>query len=82
MMTRSVRSAIVGTLLFCCGTKKTEDIYQSPQTLSNLEGNEDLQRLVAGIESTVNPFVHEPVDNLYCITTGVKVADEMKEDLL
>lgn len=82
MITRSVCSAKVGHLLKVSGMKAADDISKSLKPYRITKDNEDLQKLIDGIENTMNPFSIEPDENLYCIATGVKVADDIKVDLL
>lgn len=82
MVTRSVRSAIVGQLLKMCGMKATEDISKSLKQHRVTKDNEDLEKLVGGIQSTMNPFEMETDDNLYSLSTGIKVSEDIKTDML
>jgi hypothetical protein len=82
MITMSVRSVTVGHLLTRCGLKSKEDISKSQRPYRVNKDNEDLQRLISGIQNTMNPFIQEPDDNLYCLTTRVKVADDIRDDLV
>ena len=82
MMTKSVRSAVLGHLLTSCGMKSNEDVSKSLKPYRVKRDNEDLHKLVDGIQNTMNPFSQEKDDNLYCLTTGVKVATEIRDDLL
>ena len=42
----------------------------------------DLSKLVHGIESRMNPFAIEADDDLYCLTTGKSITQDIKADLL
>ncbi|RUM44803.1 MAG: hypothetical protein DSY80_04015 [Desulfocapsa sp.] len=82
MVTRSVRSAIIGSLLGSAGLKAKEDVSKSLRPYRIKKDNTDLNKIIETIHTTMNPFAQEIDDNLYCLTTGVKVNDEIKEDLL
>ena len=82
MVTRSVRSAIVGHLLSKAGLHTTEDITKTLKPHRIAKDNEDLQKVTDGIQNTMNPFTDASDDNLYCLTTGKKIADDIKDDLL
>ena len=82
MVTHAVRSAIVGHLLSLCGMKSTEDVSKSLKPYRINKDNADLKKLIEGIENTMNPFTQEIDENLYCLTTGAKTADDIKTDLL
>ena len=43
---------------------------------------EDFQRIVNEIQSTMDTFMQEVDDNLYCLTSGQKVADPIKYSML
>ncbi len=82
MLTRSVRSGIVGSLLHKAGLKRSEDVSQSLKPYRVKKDNDDLRKLTDKIENTMNPFEQEHDDNLYCITTGKQVGNTVKNDML
>ena len=75
MVTRSVRRSIVGNPLL-------ENITKDLKPYRIAKNNNDLSKLIDGIRTTMNPFIQEPDTNLYCIATGKKVSDKVKDDLL
>ena len=82
MMTRSIRSAIVSQLLLFAGLVAPEDVTKDLKKHRVLKDNEDFQRLVDCIQSTMNPFELDNEENLYCLTSGQRVSEPIKEDLL
>ena len=82
MITRSVRSKLVGHLLNAAGLKHKEDVSKSLRPSRQKRDYEDLQKIIESIQSTMNPF-DKPFDqNLYCLSTGKKVDEKVKCDLL
>lgn len=82
MVTRAIRSAIVGNLLFQAGMNAPEDVTNDLRPNRIKKDNEDLSKLIQGIKSTMNPFAQQADDNLYCLTSGKKLPDQIKEDVL
>ena len=83
MVTKTVRSAVVGDLLEKSGVIKTNDTSQELKPYRIKRDNNDLQKLVRGIEDTLNPFGEALSDeNLCCISTGKAVPDDVKGDLI
>ena len=82
MITRSVRSAIIGHLLSSAGLKSSEDVSKSLRPYQVVKDNEDPLKIIHAIQNTMNPFELEPEQNLYCLITGLKVADNIRDDLL
>ncbi len=82
MITRSARSAIIGCLLTKAGLNKTEDITKYLKPYRIKKDNDDLNRVVDGIVAHMNPFDVEGDTNLYCLTTGKSIPDDIKQDLL
>lgn len=82
MITRAVRSRIVGSLLAKAGLKSHEDVSKALKPYRVTRDNNDLWKLIDAIKNTMNPFNQCMDDNLYCITTGASVAHNIKEDLL
>ena len=82
MITRSTRSAIVSTLLHQAGLRSPDDVVKELKPYRIQKDNNDMKTLIEGIMSTMNPFSIEDDNNLYCLSTGQKVPDAIKEDLL
>lgn len=82
MITRSARSAIVGALLLKAGLSTLEDTTKELKTYRIKKDTDDLNCLVDGIQTRMNPFTLDHDNNLYCLTTGKNVPDDIKEDLL
>jgi len=82
MVTRAIRSEIVGNLMCQAGMHFPEDITKDLRQNRIKKDNEDFSKLVQGIKSTMNPFAQQSHDNLYCITSGKKLPDRIKEDVL
>jgi len=83
MVTRFMRSVIVGQLLELAGMKKKEDVTQELKPYRVERDNEDLQKIISGIEATLNPFEHSASsENLHCLTSGKAVSDPVKQDLI
>jgi len=70
----NLRSVIVGQLLELAGMKKKEDVTQELKPYRVERDNEDLQKIISGIEATLNPFEHSASsENVYCLTSGKAV---------
>ena len=82
IVTRSARSAIVGALLMKAGLKSAEDTTKELKPYRVQKDNNDLQKRVHAIKTRMNPFSLESDDNLYCLTTGKGVSDDIKQDLI
>ena len=82
MVTRSARSAIIGALLIKAGLKSLEDTSKELKPYRMQKDNDDLKKLQESIKSRMNPFEIEPEGNLYCLTNGKKVSDDINDDLL
>jgi hypothetical protein len=82
MVTRSVRSSIVGSLLNLAGIASSEDITKDLKPHRIQKDHDDLLRLANGIQSTMNPFTQDVDANLYCLTSGQKLSDPIKDELL
>jgi len=79
MITRTMRSSTVGYLLVSPGMKSVEDATQEVKPYRIKRDNEDLQKLISGTESTMNPFDEETNDgSLYRLSTGKAVSDKLK----
>ena len=81
-VTKTARSAIVGSLLSGAGLQQDEDITKELKPYRIERDNEDLQRLLTQICECMNPFGISPDSCLYCLSTGKAVPDDVKEDLL
>ena len=82
MLTKAARSGIVGSLLEKAGLKTKEDVSKNLKPYRKKKDNDDLQKLIDGIQNTMNPFQQLPEPYLYCITSGKEVDELVKEDLL
>jgi len=83
MITRAMRSSIVGYLLASAGMKSVEDATQEVKPYRIERDNEDLQKQISGSESTVNPFDEETNDgSLYCLSMGKAVSAKVKNHLI
>ena len=82
MITHAVRSSIVANLMAKAGINPTEDSSKELKHHRQKRDSEDLQKIIKGFEATMNPFTIVPDENLYCITSGKKVRDDIKDDLL
>ena len=82
MITRSTRSAIVSTLLHQAGLRSPDDVVKELKPYRIQKDNNDMKTLIEGIMSTMNPFGIEDDNNLYYLSTGQKVPDAIKDDLL
>ncbi len=82
MIAYSVRSAIVGHLLSVCGMKTTKDISKSLKPYRISKDKRYLNGVTESIERTMNPFYPGKDDDLYCITTGVKVSEDVNDNIL
>ena len=70
MLTRSVRSVIVGKLLAKAGLKSPDDVMKELKPYRIKKDTEDLHTIIEGIESQINPFQLEADANLYqCIAS-------------
>ena len=82
MITRSMRSAIVGNLLRKAGLKSGDDVVKELKPYRIKKDTEDIQKLLDGIQSRMNPFDLEGDINLYCLSTGKKVDDKFRDELV
>ena len=67
MVTRSVRSAIIGNLMAKARLKPPDDVVKElmPQRIRG--DTEDMNKLISGIQSRMNRFDLEGDPNLYCL---------------
>ena len=70
MVTRSARSAIVGSLLLQAGLKSQEDVSKDLKPYRIQKDNDDLKKIQECIKSRMDPFDIEPDTNLYCLLPG------------
>ena len=83
MITHSLRSAILGYLFTLAGLRKSEDSTQELTHHRIVRDNSDVQKIISGIEETLNPFNEAAQDgNLYCLSTGKATTEEVKSELL
>ena len=82
MVTRSVRSAIVGNLMTKAGLKPPDDAVKELMPHRIKVDTEDMNKIIDGIQSRMNPFNLEGDDNLYCLSTGKNLKDQIKDELL
>lgn len=83
MITRSVRSAIVGSLLSKAGIKPKADVNQDLNPSRLERNNKDVNNLIETILSTSNPFdPNMKTDDLLCISTGHKINKDVKQEIL
>ena len=80
---RIMGNAIDGHLRDFAGLNRKEDISQQVKANHIKRDNEDLNRLIKGIQETMNPFAEIANDSNLCnISTGRAVSDSVKKDLL
>ena len=82
MVTIAVRSLIVGNLMSKAGISSAEDITKDLRPYRIQKDKADIDKLVAGIESTMNPFMLENDENLNCLTSGQRLDDTIKNEIL
>ena len=82
MVTRSARSATIGSLLKMTGLKSGDDSLKELKDHRITKDNDDIHQLQDTIQAHMNPFELEVDDNLYCLSTGKDVSNEIKIDLL
>lgn len=82
MITRCVRSSIIGNLMQQAGLKKEEDISKELKPHKIIKNSNDLEDIINRIRTTMNPFNQELDENLYCLTSWKKLPEEIKKDLL
>jgi len=77
MVTRSIRSAIVGSLMDSAGMNQIEDSTKDTQPHRVKRDHDDLMNLVSSICSTMNPLNIEPSNDLICVSSGKKMRDDI-----
>ena len=82
MVTNAVRAAIVSNLMIKAGIHLVEDSIKKLKPHRGSRDQEDLQKTIQTFEATMNPFTIGSDPNLYCISSGKKVSEDIKEDLL
>ena len=82
MVTRAMRSAVVSNLLSISGLKQNDASVQEVKPYRIQRDNSDLEKLITGIESRMNPFVNDVNDEyLYCISSGCAASGAVKIDM-
>lgn len=82
MITRTVRSSIVGQLMAQAGLSHREDCSHELKPSRVQKDNKDLQKIIHGIENTMIPFGDDTQDgNLYCLATGKVASKDVQIDL-
>ena len=82
LITRSARSAIIGSLLEKTGLKSPDEGMKDLKVHRIIKDNEDMNKVLDTITAHMDPFHMETDDNLYCLSTGKSVPGEVKQDLL
>ena len=76
------RSLIVGDLMSKAGMSSGEDTTKDLRPYRIQRDKTDIANIIARIESTMNPFILENENNLYCLTSGRKLDDSVKKEIL
>ncbi|KAL2091652.1 hypothetical protein ACEWY4_013915 [Coilia grayii] len=82
LITRSARSAIIGSILQKTGLKSPDEGMKDLKDHRIRKDNEDMTKVLDTISTHMNPFQTESDDNLYCLSTGKSVPNDIKADLL
>lgn len=82
LVTRSARSAIIGSLLEKTGLKSPDECIKDLKGHRIRKDNEDMHKVLDTITAHMNPFQIETDDNLYCLSTGKSVPNDIKTNLL
>ena len=83
MITRSARTEIVNAFLTMAGVKINDDSTHELNQSRVKKDNSDLNKVINGIEMAMNPFMENVADdNLYCISNGHALSENIKADLL
>jgi hypothetical protein len=69
-------------MLTICGMKSTGKIAMSLKPYPVKNDNEELHNFISRFQNTMNPFELEQGDNLNCLTTWMKVADDSRDVLV
>ena len=80
-VTRAVRSTIVGNLFTLAGLRNVEDFTKDLKQ-HRVKKDQDLAKYVTRIKFTMIPFSAEISTDLFCLTSGKKVSDSVKDDIL
>ena len=80
-VTRSMRGAVVASLLDMAAITTKEDISQELKPYRIKRDNSDLEKLILYLEDTMNPFQVNLEDKLYCLSTGRSASSEVERDL-
>ena len=81
MVTRTVRSQIIGDLLNMAGLKEGDDCTKELKSHRIKKDNADLQATITGIKECMNPFENNS-NQLICLSSGRACSDSVKSDLL
>ena len=81
-ITHSARSAVLSHLFKVTGLKSQEDTTKTLRPHRVKKDNKDLGRVIEGVKNTMNPFSIDADDGLYCLTTGARVKDNIRDDLV
>ena len=82
LITRSARSAIIGSLLEKSGLKSSDECIKELKPYRIKKDNEDMKKLLDTISNHMNPFQIELDEDLYCLSSGKSVPSEVKQNLL
>lgn len=82
LITRSARSAIIGTILEKTGLKSPDEGIKDLKDHRIRKDNRDMSKVLYTISAHMNPFKIGSDDNLYCLSTGKSVTNDIKSDLL
>ena len=80
-MTRAARSGVVGSLMEKADFRKTEEAKKKANAWRIKRDQRDLYKMISGISSSFNPFDRMDDNNLYSISTGKAVPEDIKKDL-
>ena len=82
-ITRPMRAAVVNSLKGMAGLTTREEVSQELKPNHIKRDRGDLEKLMSGIEDTMNPFNQaSPDSKLHCLTTGRPASTEVGDDLL
>ncbi|MCG7875152.1 MAG: hypothetical protein N0C90_02335 [Candidatus Thiodiazotropha endolucinida] len=83
MVTRSVRSELVGHLMDKSGLKPKAAVVQELKPSRIQRDNSDLKKIITGIGATMDPFLVDfRDDKLYCISTGTVMPSDIADSIL
>ena len=64
------------------GLKSHEDTSKTLRSHRVTKDTDDLSKIIEGVNNTMNPFTIDADDGLFCLTTGVRVKDTIRDDLI